>query len=265
MDGSNYADRLPGEDNDMKQTLLFDLDDTLVYCNKYFHLVLEQFADFMMTWFGPLGVKREEILRKHTEIDIAGVQVVGFLGEHFPRSFVETYRYFHDLTGRPVSRQEESRMWELGNSVYEQEVEPYPHMEETLSRLSREGHELHLYTGGEERIQRNKIDRLKLQRFFGDRIYVRQHKNTDALDRILTTGGFDRSSTWMIGNSLRTDVLPALQCGIHSVYMKREGEWAYNMVPVEAKPAGAFLTLHSLAELPTSIRKFLQRHRQREV
>lgn len=245
----------------MRQTLFFDLDDTLVYCNKYFHLVLEQFADFMTTWFGPLGVNRGDILQKHTEIDIAGVQAVGFLGEHFPKSFVDTYRFFRDLTGRPASNQEESRMWELGNSVYEQEVEPYPHMEETLNLLSREGHELHLYTGGEERIQHNKIDRLKLRRFFGNRIYVRQHKNAEALDQILSGGGFDRSATWMIGNSLRTDVLPALQCGIHSVYMKREGEWSYNMIPIETEPPGAFLTLHSLAEVPSSIRKFVELRR----
>jgi len=248
----------------MRQTLFFDLDDTLVYCNKYFHLVLEQFADFMSTWFEPLGVKREEILRKHTEIDIAGVQVVGFEGDHFPKSFVDTYRYFGDLTGRPSSRQEESRMWELGNSVYEQEVEPYPHMEETLKRLAREGHELHLYTGGEKKIQQSKIDRLRLQRFFGNRVYVRKHKNREALEQILTDGGFDRNATWMIGNSLRTDVLPALQCGIHSVYMKRDDEWAYNMISIEEEPSGAFLTLRSLAELPQSIRRFMeQRSRSR--
>ena len=245
----------------MKQTLFFDLDDTLVYCNKYFHLVLEQFADLMSTWFGPLGVKREEIMQKHTEIDIAGVQAVGFLGEHFPKSFVDTYRYFHHLTGRPSSKQEESHMWELGNSVYEQEAEPYPHMEETLNQLSREGHELHLYTGGERNIQLNKIERLNLQRFFGNRIYVRQHKDTAALEQILADGGFDRSITWMIGNSLRTDVLPALQCGIHSVYMKREDEWSYNMVPIETQPPGAFLTLHSLSEVPVSIRKFVDKRR----
>ncbi|MBW5448140.1 HAD hydrolase-like protein [Cohnella sp. CFH 77786] len=244
----------------MKQTLLFDLDDTLIYCNKYFHLILEQFADEMTDWFEPHGISRDEILRKQTEIDIAGVQVLGFKGDHFPHSFVETYRYFHHLTGRPSSEREERLLLKLGFSVYELEVEPYPHMNETLEQLAGEGHDLHLYTGGDRKIQLNKIERMDLKRYFGDRIYIRQHKNTEALEQILREGSFDRSATWMIGNSLRTDVLPALQCGINSVYLKQEGEWTYNVVPIEeAQPSGAFLTLHELAEVPPAIRQYLMR------
>lgn len=242
----------------MKQTLLFDLDDTLVHCNKYFLLILDQFASRMLDWFGSYGITREEILEKHTEIDIAGVQVHGFKGDHFPQSFVDTYLYFSSLTGRRTSPVEIDALFRLGRSVYDLEVEPYPHMDETLEHLIREGHELHLYTGGETYIQHSKIERLQLRRFFEDRIYVRQHKNADALEQILRDNGLDRSATWMIGNSLRTDVLPALQCGIHSVYLKHENEWTFNLVPIETPPtASAFLTLHSLIEVPVAIRSYL--------
>jgi len=242
----------------MKQTLLFDLDDTLVHCNKYFLQVLGQFADRMTAWFGPYGIQRQEILDKQTEIDIAGVQVHGFKSDHFPQSFVDTYLYYSSLTGRRISPVEIDGLYRLGRSVYELDVEPYPHMDETLERLIREGHELHLYTGGETYIQWNKIERLQLQRYFEDRIYVRQHKNTDALEQILRENGLERSSTWMIGNSLRTDVLPALECGIHSVYLKHENEWPFNLVPIETPPAaGAFLTLRSLVEVPVAIRTYL--------
>lgn len=241
----------------MTQTLLFDLDDTLIHCNKYFHLILDQFADLMTTWFAGHRLSKDEILLKHHEIDIAGVLAFGFKGEHFPQSFVDTYRYYRDVTGRSPSPLEEEHLWKLGMSVYEMEVEPYPHMEETLEALRRQGHHLHLYTGGELSIQQRKIDAMKLQRFFDDRIYVRQHKNTDALEQILQTGGFDRTSTWMIGNSVRTDVMPALQCGIHSIYLKQESEWKYNVVPIEATPSGAFLTLQSLHEVPPAIERYM--------
>lgn len=244
----------------MKQTLLFDLDDTLVHCNKYFLLILDQFADLMSDWFGPCGISRGEILEKQTEIDIAGVQVHGFKGDHFPQSFVDTYRHFSSLTGRRTSPVEIDTLFRLGRSVYELEVEPYPHMDETLEHLVREGHELHLYTGGETYIQQNKIERLQLRKYFEDRIYVRRHKNADALEQILLDNGLDRSSTWMIGNSLRTDVVPALQCGIHSVYLKHENEWSYNLVPIEVPPAaGAFVTLHSLIDVPVAIRNYLRK------
>lgn len=241
----------------MRQRILFDLDDTLAHCNKYFNFILEQFADEMTTWFGSAGISRESILEKHTEIDIAGVKQLGFKSEHFPQSFVDTYRYFRDLTGRAASPLEEQNLWKLGLSVYEQEVEPYPMMEETLDALRRNGHELHLYTGGDALIQRRKIDQLKLERYFHDRIYVRQLKNTPAMEQILTDGSFDRSNTWMIGNSLRTDVLPALECGIHAVYLKHEREWAYNLIPIDAAPTGAFVTLTSLSQVPPAIHNYL--------
>jgi putative hydrolase of the HAD superfamily len=221
-------------------------------------LILDQFADKMSEWFGPYGITREEILEKHTEIDIAGVQAHGFKGDHFPQSFVDTYLHFSALTGRKTSPVEIDSLFRLGRSVYELDVEPYPHMEETLEHLIREGHELHLYTGGETYIQQNKIERLQLRRYFEDRIYVRRHKNTEALEQILRDNSLERSATWMIGNSLRTDVLPALQCGIHSVYLKHENEWTFNLVPIETPPsASAFLTLRSLIEVPVAIRTYL--------
>jgi putative hydrolase of the HAD superfamily len=243
----------------MKQTLIFDLDDTLIHCNKYFHLILDQFADEMTSWYGSFDISQQEIVGKHTEIDIAGVQLLGFTSDHFPQSFVDTYRYFQALTGRPSSPLEEEHLWKLGNSVYELEVEPYPYMEETLELLTREGHELHLYTGGELTIQQRKIDQMKLQHYFNNRIYIRQHKNSEALEQILSQGGFDRNLTWMIGNSLRTDVLPALQCGIHAVYLKQEREWNYNLIPIDAQPRGAFFTLQALPEVPPAIDRYLVR------
>jgi putative hydrolase of the HAD superfamily len=242
----------------MKQTILFDLDDTLIHCNRYFHLIIDQFASLMEEMFQPYRLTADEVRAKQTEIDIAGVQIVGFQSDHFPQSFVETYRYFADALGRPRSRQEEDAVWKLGISVYELETEPYPHMEETLRYLTEQGHELHLYTGGEPLIQRKKIERFQLERYFGDRIYVRRHKNVEALEGILQDLGVDRSMTWMIGNSIRTDVVPALTAGIHAIHMQAETEWVYNIVGIDVAPQGAFLRLHSLHEVPPAIETYVQ-------
>ncbi|WP_308634297.1 HAD family hydrolase [Paenibacillus silvisoli] len=242
----------------MKQTILFDLDDTLIYCNKYFYFVIDQFSDLMNDWFGGYGIKPQEIREKQTEIDIAGVHVSGFQSDHFPQSFISTYRYFSDLLGRSASPVEEDRLWKLGRSVYEHAVEPYPHMEETLDELASSGHELHLYTGGEILIQQRKINEMKLERYFGPRIYVRSKKNIEAMEAILREGKFDRKSTWMIGNSIRTDVVPALTTGINAIHMKTDSEWAYNIVGIDVEPKGAFITLDQLRDVPVSIYDYLK-------
>ncbi|GIP39572.1 haloacid dehalogenase [Paenibacillus sp. J31TS4] len=241
------------------QTILFDMDDTLVHCNKYFMLVLDQFADLMETWFASYELSKQEVLDKQLEIDIAGVHVLGFTESHFPQSLVDTYRHFGTLTGRRLSRMEVTELQELGRSVYEHEVEPYPYMVEALQELEEDGHRLYLYTGGVEAIQMRKVKAVSLETYFQDRIFIRRHKNAEALDAILKANGFDRSQTWMVGNSMRTDVMPALENGIHAIYLPAENEWAFNVVEATAEPQGAFLTLRSLNEVRAAIGSLIER------
>jgi putative hydrolase of the HAD superfamily len=184
---------------------------------------------------------------------------MGFKSDHFPQSFVESYRYFADVTGRRNSPLEEDALWRLGMSVYELDTEPYPYMQETLEYLKKEGHELHLYTGGEPLIQNRKIERFELARYFDDRIYIRRHKNNEALEGILQQGSFDRDHTWMIGNSIRTDVVPALTAGLHAIHMKSEMEWQYNVIQIDVPARGAFLTLSQLSDVPPAITEHVVR------
>jgi putative hydrolase of the HAD superfamily len=239
-----------------KQTILFDLDDTLIHCNKYFDLVVEQFADLMEMWFHTYHIPVEEIKKKQAQIDLDRVLQNGFDPNHFPQSFVDTYDYFSDSTLRPRLADETERLFEIGRTVYGHSVEPYPYMVETLSELQAEGHDLHLYTGGDRSIQMRKVTEAKLERFFGDRIHVTQHKTADFLEKLIRDHWFDRHSTWMIGNSLRTDVIPALKTGIHAIFMPALQEWAYNNVDIDTEPKGAFFTLSSLREIPEAIRSY---------
>jgi len=242
----------------MKQNILFDLDDTLIRCNKYFFIVIEQFVDAMSTWFaGYSEISPEAVRSKQMELDIAAVTVLGFKSEHFPQSFIDTYNHFSHLLGRKRSALEADWLWKLGNSVFDQHNEPYPHMEQTLNSLAESGHQLHLYTGGEALIQQRKIDKLDLSRFFGNRIYIRQHKNNEALEQIIAGGEFDRSHTWMIGNSIRTDVIPALTAGIHAIHVKAANEWEYNNMNIDISPSGAFFQLDKLNEVPPAIHSYM--------
>lgn len=236
-----------------RQHIIFDLDDTLIHCNKYFDLILEQFADLLADRFGADGITNKEIRDKQTEIDVAGVHQIGFTSSHFPQSLVDTYRYYCRILGREALAEEEARLLQLGLSVYEQPIEPYPGMVETLTSLSSQGHELYLYTGGETVIQQRKIEQMKLAEYFQDRIYIRRHKNAEALEEILRSHRFDRKRTWMIGNSLRTDVMPALSAGINAIYIKIPNEWLYNIVELQHDSDANMHTVSSLEEVPRII------------
>lgn len=237
----------------LRQQLIFDLDDTLVHCNVYFDRILDEFADLIVDWFGDSRISAEEVRGKQIEIDVAGVQKIGFVSTHFPQSLIDTYRYFCRLLGRETRLAEEDKLLKLGMSVYDQEVEPYPGMEMTLELLASHGHELYLYTGGETVIQQRKIEQMKLAAYFQDRIYIRRHKNIDALEEILSSRTFDRNNTWMIGNSLRTDIAPALTAGINAVYIKHPTEWSYNLIELKKTTDTQMYTVSSLTEVPAII------------
>lgn len=238
---------------DSQQHIIFDMDDTLIHCNKYFDLILGEFFDLMTQWFQDYGVTVEQIRTKQMEIDVAGVDKLGFASANFPQSLIDTYRYFCKQHHKEPVLREEEQLFKLGLSVYDQEIEAYPGMVETLDTLQNEGHRLYLYTGGESRIQKRKIEQMKLADFFEDRIYIRQHKNVKALEEILSAGRFNRSLTWMIGNSLRTDVVPALTAGINSIYIKQQREWHYNLVELKQEPHNVLYTVSALTEVPDII------------
>lgn len=236
------------------QQIIFDLDDTLVHCNKYFDLILGQYFELISDWFGDEGPTTQEVRSKQAEIDVETVSTSGLASDNFPKSLIATYRYFCAKYNCPADPYQEQQLMKLGLSVYDQEIEAYPGMVETLDLLKQDGHELYLYTGGDDTIQQRKIDQMKLGVYFDDRIFIRQHKNVEALENILSSHSFERNRTWMIGNSLRTDVLPALTAGINSIYLKQENEWLYNLIELQREMQQSVVTITSISEVPPVIR-----------
>lgn len=237
----------------MSQQILFDLDDTLIYCNRYFFQAIDAFAERLVTWFNDPRVTLDGVKDKQTSIDTEMIAQTGFKSEHFPDSFLETYAYYCKQLGRTPCAHEKEWLWHTAMNVYDHETEPYPYMEETLNQLQQQGHELHLYTGGEPKIQLRKIEDMGLAKYFEQRIYVRQVKNIPALDELLNLQLFERSRTWMIGNSIRNDIVPALHAGIHAIHVQRPDEWCYNIIDVTVQPKGQFLSVQSLQQIPPAL------------
>lgn len=240
-----------------KQNILFNLDDTLVYCNRYFNQVVGAFVNQMTVWFE--HVTPEEIKRKQLELDLESVKEYGLSSKRFPESFVGTYKYFCDLARKEKKSSEIDYVREMGFKVFKIPVEPLPFMNETLEKLKEEGHELYLHTGGDEANQWRKITQLELTTYFEHRIFISEYKDTSALSDILKTIHADPKKTWMIGNSLRTDIVPALEKHINAIYIPAETEWKYDVVDVKEHPKGNFFTADSLRKVPEIINKHLQR------
>nr|WP_263324704.1 HAD family hydrolase [Neobacillus sp. Marseille-Q6967] len=238
-----------------KQTLILDLDDTLIHCNKYFKESKNKFVLQMQEWFTTLS--NEMIKQKQLELDVKIVEKRGLHSSTYIDSLVKTYRYFSKKYKRKVKDFEVDMIQKIGHSVFQVEVEPLPHMYEVLDMLQNDGHDLYLFTGGDVENQRRKIKELRLQSFFEDRIFIYEHKNTRALEELLEKINADKSTTWMIGNSLKTDIKPAIELGINAIHIPAENEWTYNIVDIDIQPNGTFAELPSLLELPEFLREYI--------
>lgn len=232
-----------------KQTIIFDLDDTLIHCNKYFLDAIEVFAEKMKCWFTSWNLEIKEIKEKQQEIDIKGVSKHGFAAEHFAMSLLETYAYFSESLCRAMVSEEEEILKHIAESAYNQSFEPYPSMKEVLDFLSKEGHALYLYTAGSPTIQKRKVEIVGIAHYFGDRIFVTPRKNSEVLQTIIDKHNLDKESTWMIGNSMKSDIMPAVQVGIKAVYIPGLFQWAYDNVNLQESEKNSFITLKTLKEV----------------
>ncbi|PLT33909.1 HAD family hydrolase [Bacillus sp. V5-8f] len=237
-----------------KQTLIFDLDDTLIHCNKYFRASINSFVDKMQNWF-PL-LTSEEITQKQFEIDIKSIAEYGLNSSRFPESLVSTYTFFSEKHQQKIEKEKIDTVRKIGQQVFEIEVQPFPYMYEVLNELKEEGHNLYMYTGGDKENQTRKIVQLELEAYFGKKVFIYEHKNTEALKEVLQIINADPKTTWMIGNSLKTDIKPALENGIHAIHIPSELEWSYNNIKIDIEPKGELLTVNSLIQLPAIFRKF---------
>ena len=105
-------------------------------------------------------------------------------------------------------------------------MELMPGVEETLARLG-EVHELTLFTKGHPEEQHSKIDRSGLRSYF-DHCAVVKEKNAAAYQALADERGFDSDRTWMIGNSPKSDINPALRpgCARFLFRMRAPGRWS---------------------------------------
>jgi putative hydrolase of the HAD superfamily len=243
----------------MRQFILFDLDDTLIHCNRFFNEARREFLDAMERMFAEYPISRQMVDETQQRIDLSGIEQFG-LGKHrFPESLLSTYRLMCEKYGKKPLQHEEEELLSIGYGVYTKEVELYPHAQETLELLRDEGHELYLYTGGDSEIQNSKVQRAGLDQIFPpQRRFISEHKNRDVLSRIIRENQFDREHTWMIGNSARNDIRPALLEGIHAIHLPDKGGWSFDEADLNVPVMGKFHTLESLANVPPIIRAHVE-------
>jgi putative hydrolase of the HAD superfamily len=197
--------------------LLIDADDTLWENNIHFERVIEEFVQFVNhQHYSP-----EEIRAILDEIELANRALHGYGSEAFGRNLREA---FHRLATKPAAPEQLAYVEGLAAAIAKQELEVLEGVPETLEYLAGR-HRLVLCTKGSQEEQHAKLARSGLERFFAQAVVVRE-KNEATYRRLTAELGAAPAHTWMIGNSPRSDVNPALAAGINAVWIPCAHTWS---------------------------------------
>jgi putative hydrolase of the HAD superfamily len=222
----------------MRYHLLMDADDTLWENNIYFEQAIHAF----MTYLNHSRLSREEVRAVLDEVE----REMGYGSANFTRSLVETYRR---LAEKNLQEDDVERVRRFGEQISSQPLQLLEGVRETLAYLSPR-HDLILLTKGDFEEQKLKVERSGIQGFFKQVVIVLE-KDLATYQRLISEVGVDPSNTWMVGNSPRSDINPALAAGLNAVYIPHPHTWRLEHEEVESNGEGRLLTLSSFVDLRT--------------
>lgn len=198
------------------QVLIFDADDTLWENNILFERVIDDFFD----WLAHPTMARDEIRAILNDIERANAAAHGYGSKVFLRSLAECLEHLNE---RPATVAERRGIEELAARLVRGEIELMPGVAETLAELSAR-HRLLLLTKGDPDEQQRKLDASQLARHFGN-IHIVPEKGVEVYHWLAQEHSLRLPSTWMIGNSPKSDIGPARQAGMNAVFIPHEHTW----------------------------------------
>ncbi len=223
------------------QTLLFDADDTLWENNIFFERAIASFITFLDHAEHTPAEVREHLNR----IERRTVAERGYGTESFRLSLI---RCFEELSGAPAAEHQHRQIMSFVDAILEADVDLIPGVEPALQQLARR-HRLLLVTKGDDLEQREKLRCSGLAPLF-TAIEVLTEKTPDAYREIVCRHACDPARTWMIGNSPRSDINPALAAGLHAVFIPHADTWILEHEQLSPPPPGQrLLQLKAIAEL----------------
>ena len=223
----------------MRHFLLIDADDTLWENNIYFERAFEEFAGFL----DHSSMTPREVREVLDQIEEANNKIHGYGSANFARNLRQCYQR---LAEREVREEDLRTAMRFAERILECPMEVIEGVPETLEYLSLR-HDLTLFTKGHTEEQKLKIGRSGLGVFFGHTAIVKE-KDATAYRRLVEERGMDPERTWMIGNSPKSDINPALEAGLNAVFVPHAHTWI--LEKQELRPGkGKLLVVEQFADL----------------
>lgn len=207
-------------------TIAFDADDTLWHHEKYFVSTKARFAK-LLTPYADAALAETAL----HETETGNVIHYGFGVKSFTLSMVETAI---KVSGGSVPNKVIEEILQLGREMLVHPVDPFPGVHETLEALAPH-YKLLVVTRGDLFDQERKLAASGLLGYF-DEIEIVSDKTKPVYERIFTRHGDGPGRGMMIGNSMRADVVPAVEAGAWGIHVPSEHVWSLDEADDPAAP-----------------------------
>ena len=223
------------------QNLLIDADDTLWENNLYFERAIANFISFLNHHeYTPDHVR--EVLY---EVERENIRQHGYGMQSFAMALVKC---FEQLSVEPLTPALHETIHGIAFAIAEHPMELLPDVPETLAELAQR-HHLFVVTKGNFTEQTGKFERSGLKEHF-TAIEVVAEKNAAAYNSLVEKYGLVREQTWMIGNSPNSDINPALEAGLHAVFVPHRNTWMLERAELQPEIGnGQLLQVSSFGQL----------------
>jgi putative hydrolase of the HAD superfamily len=223
------------------QTLLIDADDTLWENNIYFERAIARFVSFL----NHQEYSPEQVREVLNEVERECILKHGYGLHSFAHALVDT---FERLSVEPITPELHARIQSFAHTVADHPVEILPEVPETLEHLANR-HHLILVTKGAIAEQSGKIERSGLKEYFSA-VEIVAEKDVEVYRTVVGKYDLSNDSTWMIGNSPKSDINPALAAGLNAVFVPHGNTWILEHDEVaEPTPPSRLLTVEKFAQL----------------
>lgn len=223
----------------------FDLDDTLLPNGVLYHGPTWRCGAILCRTFGKRSFSPPDVLKLQFELQSKMVEKSGFVIDVYPNSWVRTYEVLAERAGIRVRTSVSERLFNVANRFKNGPYKAFPGVKTVLRGLRKDGHSVHLITAGPVDLQTRKFTEAGLADLF-DSVHITLREKKSSLRQVV---GKHSEDGIMVGDSKRSDILPAKELGMTTVWIPSQ-TWAY--ANADVKPDFEIL---SVRELPTVLRK----------
>ncbi|WP_323767067.1 HAD family hydrolase [Antarctobacter sp.] len=223
------------------QTIGFDADDTLWHNERFFVLTQDRFAELLRDY-----ADRDHLADRLIESERRNIGHYGFGVKGFVLSMIETAI---EVTDGRVPATVISELMAAGREMLAHPIELLPHAREAVEAVA-DTHRLILITKGDLLHQERKLAQSGLGDLF-DAVEIVSDKQPETYTRIFGTAPGGAGAAMMVGNSMKSDVVPAIEAGAWGVHVPHDLAWA--LEHAEAPETPRFRSVADLGALPALV------------